>query len=133
MNCSEAKRLMQMALAGDASAAELARLDAHLAECAACARQWEALSGAAAALTSAQPEPLPQGRDLSGAVMAQIAREANGPTAQRSWLAELLGSRPLQAAGAVAATVVCAVILWLAAPGAQALAMLMGGGTSNGY
>ena len=133
MNCGEAKRLMQRALAGDASAADLMRLDAHAAECAACARAWEALSGAAAALVSAQPEPLPSVRDLSGAVMTQIACEANGPMAQRSWLAELLGSRPMQAAGAVAATAICALILWLATPGAQVLALLMGGGPSNGY
>jgi len=39
----------------------------------------------------------------------------------------------MQAVGAVAATVVCAVILWLATPGAQVLALLMGGGQSGGY
>jgi len=128
MNCGEAKRLMQTALARDASPAELARLDAHLAECAACASQWEALSAAAAALASAQPEPLPQERDLSSAVMARIAREQ-----RRSRLAELLDSRPMQAVGAVAATAICALILWLATPSAQALALLMGGGPRNGY
>ena len=133
MNCGEAKRLMQTALAGDASADGRERLDAHVAECTVCAREWKALSGAAEALTSAQPEPLPADRDLSGAVMAQIARETNGPLPQRSWLAELLASRPMQAVGAVAATVVFAIILWLAAPSGQVLALLMGGGPSIGY
>lgn len=128
MNCGDAKRLMQMALADDASDDQQARLDAHLAECAACASQWEALSGVGAALTAARPEPLPQGRDLSGAVMAQIAHES-----RRSRVAELLSSRPMQAVGAVAATVLFAVILWLATPSPQALAMLMGGGASSGY
>ncbi len=131
MNCDGAKRLMQMALSGDTSDEERARLEAHIAGCPACAALWDVLSAAADAVGAARPEA-PQGRDLSGAVMAQIAREANGPLA-RGWLGELADSRLVQAAGAVAATLLCALILRLAMPNAQALAMLMSGGPGSGY
>ena len=131
MNCDEAKRLMQAELAGDASDEQRARLEAHLAECSACMALWEALSATVAAVGAARPEA-PQGRDLSGAVMAQIAREANGPVA-RGWLAERAASRLAQALGGVAATLLCALILRLAMPNAQALAMLMSGGPGGGY
>jgi hypothetical protein len=59
--------------------------------------------------------------------MARIAGEANVPAADRSRISEILASRPAQAVGAVAATVLCALMLWLAAPSGQALAMLLAG------
>ena len=133
MNCAEAGRLMQKTLAGDASEDECARIEAHAATCARCAERWRALTATAESLAGAQPETPTADRDLSAAVMAQIARDANGPTARWSRLRELLASRPVQAAGAVAATVLCALILWMATPSGQALAMLLGGGAGAGY
>ncbi len=133
MNCRESKRLMQKVIAGDASAAEWESVRGHVASCARCADEWRALSAASHALREAGPQPAPGGRDLAGAVMARIAREARRPAAGRSRLGELLASRPMQAAGAIAATAICALILWLATPGPQALALLMGGGPRNGY
>jgi len=97
------------------------------------AAEWHTVTGAADALQAARPEQRPTDHDLSAAVMAQVARKANGPAAGRSWLSRLLASRPVQATAAVAFTGICALILWLATPGPQALAMLLDAGPTPGY
>jgi len=133
MNCAEAERLMQKAVADDASADERAQVETHLAECGRCSERWAALNATAEALVDAQPAPTLAERDLCDAGMAEIAREANGPTARGPWWGELLASRAVQAAGAVAATVLCALILWMATPSGQALAMLLGSQPGGRY
>jgi len=133
MTCGEAKRLMHKALAGDASAEERERLADHAENCERCAAEWHTITGAVDALQAARPEQRPTDRDLSAGVIARIAREANGPAQWASRVAEVLASRPVQAAGAVAATAICALILWLATPAPQALAALLNAGPRVGY
>ncbi len=73
MNCTEAKRIGMVVLAGDASPDQAERLEAHLRTCAACAADWQGLKAVAETLRAAAPPALETERDLVRDAMQQVA------------------------------------------------------------
>ncbi len=78
MRCGEAKRLMQMALARDATAADQERLDEHISECPKCAAQWAMMSNCAETLQAAIPPTLVIERDLASKVLERVGTSRTG-------------------------------------------------------
>jgi anti-sigma factor RsiW len=119
MRCPQAKRLMQKALAGGATAAEEQRLADHAEACAKCAAQWTAMTALAQRLRAAQPQELRTERDLAREALQRVGLEAGvevwTPPAP-SWTGRLFGSRLAQAAGAVVFMAVCIALLMATRP-----------------
>lgn len=89
MNCRSCRDQIQESLDGLVTPAERARLDAHLADCAACRREWDAqrtLARASGRWARALPQDDP-GDAFNAAVLARIAaRPAPMPTRPLVWL-----------------------------------------------
>ncbi len=74
MRCREAKRLMQMNLAGDATGADHEHLDDHIASCPRCEAQWEEMNECAEAVHTAVPTAVAIERNLASDVLERIGR-----------------------------------------------------------
>ena len=74
MRCSEAKRFMQMTLAGDATGADHERWDDHIASCPRCEAQWEEISRCAEAVHTAAPTAVAIERNLASDVLERVGR-----------------------------------------------------------
>ena len=89
MNCRSAEDEIQKSLDGSLTPAERARLDAHMADCAACRRDWEAHRALARA-AGRWARPLPQddpGDMFNAAVLSRIAaRPVSAPVSRPLWL-----------------------------------------------
>lgn len=102
MNCRSAEDEIQRSLDGALTPGERARLDAHVASCAACRRAWDEhrlLARAAGRWTRPQDDP---GNAFTAEVLARIAaRPATVPSRSLIWL-------PL-----TATTLLFALLVWL--------------------
>lgn len=79
MRCSEAKRFMQMTLAGDATGADHERLDDHIANCPRCEAQWRALTDITRQVEAATPSVGPAAGSLEESIMRSLpARRLTG-------------------------------------------------------
>ena len=72
MKCREAKRLMQMALAGDGTSTNKHNLDEHIGACPNCAALWREMSSCAEAVHAAAPAALAIERDLTSEVLERL-------------------------------------------------------------
>ena len=112
MRCADAHTMIGAVLAGDATDAQTARLEEHLASCGECARQWGALGRFAASVRRATPPALGGHRDVVADAMARIAYTPPRSSRRVRWLAR-----------AAAAAIMIAAALWLTTrpPGKRAL------------
>jgi len=112
MTHRQTRRLMAMALAGDANAALRAELDQHLSACATCAQRWDELTHAALAIERARPTAVATSADLAAAGLEHIR--------PRSVVREV---RVRWAARAAAVALMIAAALWMTTrpPSKQAL------------
>jgi len=135
MRCAEAKRLMQRALAGDATSAEEKRLEEHLGVCPECADQWRAMMSLAETLQIAQPAELALERDLGEDVVGEIAGASRAEHMDLAevpvcWVDRVFGSRLAQAVGAVVFVAICLGLLMVTSSGMSVLTgTLPSGGT----
>lgn len=110
MDCTEAKRVGMLVLAGDALPDQAERLQAHLRTCAACAADWQKLKTVAEMLQAAAPPALETQRDLVREAMQQVAA---GPEPQA---VRLRARYRLVAWGGAALVVLAAAIVMLPRP-----------------
>jgi hypothetical protein len=110
MDCTEAKRIGVVVLAGDASREQAERLEAHLHTCRACAADWQERKAVAETLQAAAPPALETQRDLVREAMQQAAA---GPEPQA---VRLRARYRLVAWAAAALIVVAAAIVMLPRP-----------------
>ena len=106
MDCRQAKRLLSLHCAGALSKARRDSVEAHVADCAACRRELDALARTAALLS--ETPPLRPGRDLWPGVATQLAPRP----ARVAWWRPLTPARGL----AVAALMLVVVLALVAAP-----------------
>jgi len=113
MKCTQARRLMAMALAGDTDERQHADLDRHLAGCADCARQWHDLSQNAATVEQARPAANETSADLVAAAMERIRPRSRVREVRVRW-----------AARAAAVALMVAAALWMTTRPPDKLALL---------
>ena len=102
MKCTQARRLMAMALAGDTDERQHSDLDRHLAGCADCARQWQDLSQNAATVEQARPAATETNADLVAAAMERIRPRPRERGVRIGWTAR-----------AAAVALIIAAALWM--------------------
>lgn len=78
MRCGEAKRLMQMTLAGDTTGADQQQLDEHLETCPNCAPHWAGMSECAEAVHAVAPTALAIERDLASDILECVGASRAG-------------------------------------------------------
>ncbi len=110
MDCTRAKRIGMVVLAGDASPDQAERLEAHLHTCRACAADWQKLKTVAETLQAAAPPALETQRDLVREAMQQVAA---GPEPQA---VRLRARYRLVAWAAVVLVVLAAALVMLPRP-----------------
>jgi len=93
MRCSEAKRLMQMTLAGDATGADQGHLEDHIASCPRCEPQWGEIGKCAEAVHTAVPAAVTIERNLANVVarLGPAAREKAWVRRKRTLVAAVAG------------------------------------------
>jgi anti-sigma factor RsiW len=99
LSCDTAESLIARSVDGELADADRARLDAHLASCAACRAAVDAQRGVAALLRGRAPETR---ADLVSKVSARLDEEA-GVFGLANWRAWTLGLAPVAAALMLAA------------------------------
>ncbi len=87
MKCTQARRLMAMALAGDTDERQHADLDRHFEGCPDCARQWQDLSQNAATVEQARPAATETSADLVAAATERIRSRPRGREVRIGWTA----------------------------------------------
>jgi anti-sigma factor RsiW len=112
--CEEIRLLLPDALTGRLSPAHAAEVDGHLTACAGCRAHRDRLARAAKALDEAFPKASPARRHVWARVERSVREraEARGVSAPVSSELPAAGRRRLLWATAVAAALVCAIVLF---------------------
>ncbi len=105
MRCGEAKRLMQMALAGDATSTNRHNLDQHIGACPNCAALWREMNSCAEAVHAATPAALAIERDLASGVLERLGASRSNDTSRTRRL-------PSFTVRAAALVIIAALAVW---------------------